>query len=304
MNRTIGRASALVEDYLLAWILAAVLAGVAFPALAGITRYSTGILAVMVGSVSLTLSPAEFRRIDASALARPLAGHLLMPVLAFGVATALGFRPAVVTGFVVLGAVTPELVTPVMTELADGDTALASTVLVVTGVGSLAFIPAALATFAAGSLSVPTGVVVEQLALAVVAPMAVAIALRARFPERVGEHDAVYPGVSAAMVVLILAGVAAANAHLVRSNTGLLATVTVGAVALNALGYGVGYALGAGTERPTRVATTLSVGMRDFAVAAALVLAAGLPAVASLPAVAFGVVEMLSSAALARVFSR
>jgi len=44
--------------------------------------------------------------------------------------------------------------------------------------------------------------------------------------------------------------------------------------------------------------------MRDFAVAAALVIAAGLPTVASLPAVAFGVVEMATSAGLAKWFSR
>ena len=48
----------------------------------------------------------------------------------------------------------------------------------------------------------------------------------------------------------------------------------------------------------------LSVGTRDFAVAAALIVAAGLPAVASLPAVAFGVVEMVTSAGLARYFAR
>lgn len=303
MSRVAARASALVEEYLLAWILLAVLAGVAFPALARVTRYSTLVLAVMVGSISLTLSPTDFREIDARTLARPLAGHLLMPVLAFGVATALGVEPVVVTGFVVLGAVTPELVTPVMTELADGDTALATTVLLVTGVGSLLVIPAALAAFADG-VTVPTHVVVEQLAVAVVAPMALAVALRARFPRRVAEHDATYPAISATMVVLIMAGVAAANAEFARSNLDVLGAVTAAAIALNALGYLLGFALGAGATRADRIATTLSVGMRDFAVAAALLLAAGLPAVASLPAVAFGVVEMLSSAALARVFAR
>lgn len=57
-------------------------------------------------------------------------------------------------------------------------------------------------------------------------------------------------------------------------------------------------------DRGTRVATTLSVGMRDFAVAAALVVTADFPTVASLPAVLFGVVEMASSAGLAQVFGR
>ncbi|MDS0477084.1 hypothetical protein [Natrinema sp. 1APR25-10V2] len=44
--------------------------------------------------------------------------------------------------------------------------------------------------------------------------------------------------------------------------------------------------------------------MRDFAVAAALVIAAGFPTIAPLPAVIFGVVEMATSAGLASWFGR
>jgi BASS family bile acid:Na+ symporter len=41
--------------------------------------------------------------------------------------------------------------------------------------------------------------------------------------------------------------------------------------------------------------------MRDFAVAAALVVAAGFPPAAALPALVFGVLELVTSAGLARV---
>jgi len=105
------------------------------------------------------------------------------------------------------------------------------------------------------------------------------------------------------MVVLIIGGVTAANAAVVRSNLELLTGVGAGAVALNAAGYGVGYLAGGRAPRSARIAAVLSVGMRDFAVAAALVVAGGLPTIASLPAVAFGVVEMVSSAGLARWLS-
>jgi hypothetical protein len=83
-------------------------------------------------------------------------------------------------------------------------------------------------------------------------------------------------------------------------------TVGVGAgvVMLNGLGYSVGFLVGWRGSRPTRIASILSVGMRDFAIAAALVIAAGLPTIASLPAVAFGVVEMATSAGLAKWYSR
>lgn len=83
-----------------------------------------------------------------------------------------------------------------------------------------------------------------------------------------------------------------------------LVPVGAAAVTLNGLGYAVGSLLGRAGSRSTRIATVLSVGMRDFAVAAALVIAAGLPTTASLPAVAFGVVEMTTSAGLAEWFGR
>lgn len=291
----------LVEDYLLVWILLSVGLGIAVPEIAVVTRASTVILAVMIGSISLTLSVEQFKQIRARTLGLVLVGHATMPVLAFAVARGLGLSPELTIGFVILGAVTPELVTPVMTELAGGDTALATTALVVIGVGSVGFLPAVVALLVGGS-GIPTLPIIEQLLVAVVAPMLLAVGVRAWQPERVSAYDASYPAVSATMVVIIIGGVTAANAVIIQSNISLLAGIGAGVVVLNALGYAVGFVITRGQARPTRIASVLSIGMRDFAVAAALVVAAGLPAIASLPAVAFGIVEMATSAALARWF--
>ena len=293
----------LIEDYLLLWILLSVGLGIALPQLAVVTRASTLILAVMIGSISLTLSVEQFSDIDVRTLGFVLVGHVTMPFLAFGIARVLGLSPELTVGFVVLGAVTPELVTPVMTELAGGDTALSTTALVVIGVGSVGFIPLVIVLLA-GGIDVPTMPIVEQLVVAVVVPILVAVGARAWQSERIGRYDAYYPAVSAVMVILIIGGVTAANAEVIRTNQSLLAGVGAGVVTLNGLGYAVGFLVGGRGSRPTRIASILSVGMRDFAVAAALVIAAGLPTIASLPAVAFGVVEMVTSAGLAKWFNR
>ena len=123
----------LIEDYLLLWILLSVGLGIALPQLAVVTRASTLILAVMIGDISLTLSVEQFRGIDTRTL---------------GFARGFGLSPELMVGFVVLGAVTPELVTPVMTDLAGGDPALSTTALVVIGVGSVGFIPLVVALLA------------------------------------------------------------------------------------------------------------------------------------------------------------
>lgn len=296
------RVTTLVDDYLLLWILASVLVGVLVPAVGVVTELSTLILAIMVGSVSLTLSLGEFREVDLAALGVILLGHVAMPVVALAIAWALGLSPALTAGFVLLGAVTPELVTPTMTKLAGGDTALASIALVVIGFGSSLFIPAVVTGLLGGRVAVDGVAIVTQLLVAVVIPMVLAIGVRARYTEPVASREALYSTVSAVMVVLIIGGVTAENAALIRGSVDTLAVVGVGALLLNAVGYALGWLSALSSDRETRIAAALSVGMRDFAVAAALVVAAGFPAAASLPAVLFGIVEMLSSAVLVRVF--
>jgi BASS family bile acid:Na+ symporter len=299
-----SRAARLVDDYLVGWVALAVVVGFAVPELGAVTALSTPILAAMVGAVSLTLSVGAFRTVDRRALAVALVVQTGMVLAAFAVARLLGLGPALTVGFVVLGAVTPELVTPVMTKLADGDTALASAVLVLVGLGSVALVPGAVTLLVGDAVAFDTLRIVRGLALAVVLPMVVAVGLRTRFPERVGQYDHLYPSVAAVLVVVIIGGVTAENADLLRAGGSRLALVAVGALALNLAGYGAGWLASAPFDRPARVATTLSVGMRDFAVAAALVVAAGFPPAAALPAVAFGVIELVTSAGLARWFRR
>jgi BASS family bile acid:Na+ symporter len=68
----------LIEDYLLLWIILSAGLGIALPQLVVLTRASTLILAVMIGSISLTLSVEQFRRIDTRTLGLVLAGHVTM----------------------------------------------------------------------------------------------------------------------------------------------------------------------------------------------------------------------------------
>jgi BASS family bile acid:Na+ symporter len=298
------RAARLVDDYLVGWVVLAVLVGFAIPDLGAVTAFSTPILAAMVGSVSLTLSVGAFRAVDRRALAVAFVVQTGMVLAAFAVARLLGLGPALTVGFVVLGAVTPELVTPVMTELAGGDTALASGVLVLVGLASVALVPGAATVLVGDAVAFDTLRIVRGLALAVVLPMVAAVGLRTRFPDPVGRYDDLYPSVAAVLVVVIIGGVTAENADLLRAGGSRLALVAAGALALNLAGYAAGWLASAPFDRPARVATTLSVGMRDFAVAAALVVSAGFPPAAALPAVAFGVIELVTSAGLARWFRR
>ena len=300
----VTRVATLVDDYLLLWVLLSAGAGLVVPSVAVLAPLSTPMLAVMIGAVSLTLAPERFRHLRGRPLVAILVVQTGMPLLAFAIARALGLEPALTAGFVVLGAVTPELVAPTMTELGGGDTALSTVTLVAVGLGTLVFVPGVVTVFLGESVAVEPVLIVEQLVLAVVGPMALAVAVRSRWPDRVGRYDGLYPSVSGLMVILVIGIVAATNAPLVRDGGEALLPVVAGAVVLNCSGYVAGWLVSWNFTRGERIAATLSVGTRDFAVAAALLVGAGFPTAATLPAVVFGIVEMTTSAGLARWFGR
>ena len=304
LYRVMTRVAALIEDYLLVWVLLSVGIGLALPSIAVLTPFSTVILAVMIGSVSLTLAPDQFRELRRRTLVTILIVQTGMPLLAFGIAQGLGLSPALMAGFVILGAVTPELVTPTMTELSGGDTALSTVVLLVVGFGTLVLVPGFATLLLDASITIDPVLIVQQLLLAVVLPMSLAIAARSRWPDRIGAYDELYPSIAGLMVILIIGIVTAANASLVRESGTVLFLVGVGALVLNSGGYIAGWLVSRNFTRGERIAATLSVGMRDFAVAAALLVGAGFPTSATLPAVIFGIVEMTTSAGLAKWFRR
>ncbi|WP_227356183.1 bile acid:sodium symporter family protein [Haladaptatus salinisoli] len=303
-SHAMARVAALIDDYLLVWVLLSVGIGLALPSIAALTPLPTLILAVMIGSVSLALAPDRFRDLDGRALVTILIVQTGMPLLAFGIARGLGLSPALTAGFVVLGAVTPELVTPTMTELSGGDTVLATVVLIVVGFGTLVLVPGVVTLFLGASVAVDPTIIITQLLLAVVFPMSLAVAARSQWPDRIGAYDEIYPSIAGLMVIIIIGIVTAANASLVRDSGTVLLLVMVGAFVLNGIGYTGGWLVSRNFTRGERIAATLSVGMRDFAVAAALPVGAGFPPSATLPAVVFGIIEMTTSAGLAKWFRR
>ena len=303
-HRVVTRGVALVDDYLLVWVLLSVGVGVAVPSMVILTPLTTPILAVMIGAVSLTLAPERFRRLRGQALVAILVVQTGMAVFGFAVARGLGLSPALTAGFVILGAVTPELVTPTMTELGGGDTALATVVLVAAGVETLVIVPAAVTLFVGRSVAVDPVVIVEQLVLAVVLPMGSPSGAGSVGPTASVRTTTSNPSVSGLMVILVIGIVTAANASLIRNGGAILAVVAAGALVLNGGGYAAGWLVGRWFTPEERIAAVLSVGMRDFAVAAALLVGAGFPVAAALPAVVFGIVEMTTSAGLARWFRR
>lgn len=293
--------AAVITDGLAAWVLAAVVLGLLVPGLARLEPLVVPLLVVMVGSICLTLSVESFRAIRPDAFLRILLTHAAMGAIGYGIAWALGLSAAMTLGFVLLGAVTPELTSPLMTRISGGSVALSATVLLAAGLLSLLTVPG-YAAWLGGDVAVDRTPLLVTLVVAVVLPMAVAVGVRHRWPRRVRRYDPVYPAVSALAVILVMAIVAAGSRDVVNTGGRRLLEAAVGVVLFLVAGAALGWVVCLGARRRDRVTSTFSVGMRDFAVAAALVTAAGLPAVAALPAVLYGFLEMVASPLVARGF--
>lgn len=298
--RPAPRWAQLLTDWLAAWAALAVLVGLLVPALKELQPLVLPALFVMVASISLTLDARALRSAPRVPLVAVVAAGALLPLLAYGIGVALSLPTALLAGLVVWAAAPPELTTPVLTRVAGGDTALSAAVLVAAGVVSLAVAPLALWLLpGAGAAVMP---LVWSLLLAVVLPMGLAVATRTRWPARVAPSDRFTPAVSAAMVLFVLAVVAAGSSALLQSDPRLVLRGAAAGSLVLALGLAAGWLLG--RRASERRAAAFSLGIRDFAVAAALVLAAGLGATAAAVPAAIGLVEMVLGALLASLWAR
>lgn len=297
------RARHAITRFLPAWIVAAIAAGL-LTGDVGLSWLTTPVLVVMVGSICLTLPLRSFRSVRPMLLALLVVLHAAMGLVAYAAAWLAGLSAEATAGFVILGSMVPELVSPTMTKVADGDLVLSSTLLVVAGVLSLGLAPAYVAWLVDPSVRVALAPLAFEILVAVVLPMLAAVALRSWKPRLVARGDAAYPEVSAAMVVLVMFLVAAENAEFLLGRLDLLPAMLAAAVLLNAVGYAVGWVAAVRSGRDAARAGFFGLGTRDFAVAGAIALATGLPPEAALAALVFGGVEMVTAALAAGYFGR
>ena len=147
-------------------------------------------LALIMGTLGLSLTPADFKRI----FTRPrgvligLANLLLIsPLLAFAVAELYGLEPAFAVGLVLLGASPGGTLANLLTHLARGDTALSITMTALSSVASVVTVPLFL-TLAVNHFDASVGndvsmlgVVARVFAITII-PLAIGMRIRARNP--------------------------------------------------------------------------------------------------------------------------
>jgi bile acid:Na+ symporter, BASS family len=152
---------------------------------------------------------------------------------------------------------------------------------------------------------VPLAVLMLELALIILVPLAAGVFLRSRFPRAVSGLDPLYSFSSSLIYLLLLLAVVGPNAGTIV-DYGLYALVILAAqLALNLTGYALGSSTRFLTDsRETQIAFLFTVSKKEFSIAAAVVVASGLPEEVLIPAVIFAVVQMLTSPLAVRLLNR
>lgn len=261
---------------------------------------------VVMFAVGTTLTLADLRRV----LERPrglflgLVAHaLLLPLLAFAVATALRLPGALAVGLVLIASCPANATASLFTHLARGETMLAVCLTAVASLTSVATVPlfvnAALRLFPAGHAALSLPVVPSALVVFAVSTLPVLAGMRLRQvrPETARAVEARMAAFGLIVVALVVvAAVWSEKGRVLPA----LARAGGSALLLNALSVSTAWSLAAAFRLPRgqRIAVGLECGLQNFAMAAFIALTLLGDATLLLPAIAYGLTMWLSAFAV------
>ena len=266
-------------------------------------------LAIIMVTLGLSLTPADFRRVLVSpkGIAIGLANLLVVsPLLAFGVAELYGLAAVFAVGLVLLGASPGGTTANLLTHLARGDTALSVTMTAISSVTAVVTVPLylglAIDAFGAdvGADVEMTGVVVRVFLITVV-PLSIGMWLRSRNPVRVAAAEPRAKRVAMGVFVVVVAGAIAAEWGTFMDNVGELAAA---ALTLNVLAMAISYAVARGARLDNRQSTAIAMELGVHNSTLAIAVAATVATELTIPAAVYSAFMFFTAGAFARIMHR
>jgi len=302
----LARLSRFVGNTFAIWVLLFAALAFFFPGgFRGIAPYIVPLLGLIMFGMGLTLSKSDFLEVTRrprDVLIGVLGQFIIMPGLAWLLATGLALPPEVAVGVILVGCCPGGTASNVMTFLARGDVALSVTITSVTTLLAPFVTPALIYLLASKWLDVSAAAMFWSIVQVVLLPIALGVLAQALFKEKVKAAVSVLPLVSVAAIVAIVAAVVAGNQARIASS-GLLIFAVV--VLHNGLGLVIGYLLArlCGLSVAKRKAISIEVGMQNSGLGVALATAHFSP-LAAVPSAIFSVWHNISGPLAATVFRR
>lgn len=263
------------------------------------------IIVIMAG-IGLTLTLADFHRIGRKPkpVVVGLVGHyLLLPLLGFGAAWAFGLPTELAVGLVLVAACPSGSSSNALTYLARGNVALAVTLTVISALATFVSVPLlvnlALQVFGgeAREIRLPVGPTVKHLAVLVLIPVMLGMAIRRFAPDFARRTE---PAIGKFSLGLLLA-VIVVLVHTERATLGaMLFQVGPAALTMGCAAIGLGYLLGRGCGLALRDAITvgMEVGVQNATLAIVIALTLLDSPQIALPGAIYGLLMYLPALAM------
>lgn len=267
--------------------------------------YIVPLLGLIMFGMGLTLSKDDFTEVfrrPITVLIGVLGQFVIMPALAWVLATALALPPEVAVGVILVGCCPGGTASNVMTFLARGDLALSVAITSVTTLLAPIVTPALIYLLASQWLEVSAAAMFWSIVQVVIIPILLGLLVQKLLGERVKAGVQVLPLVSVAAIVAIVAAVVALNQERIAT-TGLQIFAVV--VLHNGLGLLLGYLLAklSGLTVAQRKTLSIEIGMQNSGLGVALATAHFSP-LAAVPSAIFSVWHNISGPIIATFYQR
>ncbi|OUM41799.1 bile acid:sodium symporter family protein [Arthrobacter sedimenti] len=263
------------------------------------------LLGVIMFGMGLTLTPVDFALIGKRPIPVAIgvvAQFVIMPLLGWGVATALGLPSALAAGVILVGCCPGGTASNVVSYLARGDVALSVAMTSVSTILAPVLTPLLTLWLAGQYMPVDAAAIGLSILQIVLLPVVVGLAVRYFLPRLVERLLPALPWISVAAITVVVIAVVSGSAAIIFS-AGLLVFAAV--ILHNGLGYLLGYGAARLFGLPTSAkrTTAIEVGMQNSGLAAGLARTYLTPE-AALPGAIFSVWHNVSGAAMAAYWRR
>ncbi|MEG0797878.1 MAG: bile acid:sodium symporter family protein [Acidaminococcaceae bacterium] len=263
------------------------------------------LLGVVMFGMGMTLNLSDF----ALVLKRPgdiavgaLAQFLIMPSLAFGIATMFDLSPALTAGVILVGTCPGGTASNVITFMAKGDLALSVAMTSVSTLLAPILTPFITYQLIGEKISFDPIGMFWSIVQIVIIPICLGLAVKAAFPVFAEESLSYTPAVSGIAISLIIAGVIASSRDNILQTSG---TILLVVMLHNVLGYMLGFTVArmVGMSWRKAIALSIEVGMQNSGLATGLAKThfAAMP-MATVPGAIFSAWHNISGALLALLF--
>ena len=227
---------------------------------------------------------------------------LLMPLIGWILVQILGLSGLLAAGIILVGSCPGGTASNVICYLARGDVALSITLTAVSTLLAVFATPLLSWAYIGREVPVPVAAMMMSVLKIIIVPVVLGGVVNHFCGERLTRIKAVFPLLSVAAIVIIIAIIVGANA---AQMAGLALPMAAAVVLHNLLGLGAGYGLTAlmGYDRRTRRTLAIEVGMQNSGLAVVLA-TQYFGATAALPGALFSVWHNLSGAFLASRWAR